>query len=206
MTESTPPGRYAKGVIKREAILDAALAVFGQLGFEGATLREIARKCGVSHQSLMHYFPTKQELLIAVLRRRDERLRRHFDDPSGMAVGELISLAEYNADVPGHIELFSIAAAEATAADHPGHDYYTQFYEKIVSSTTTFLTKAQKRGMLKPGVSPEDAARILLALVDGLQLQWLYDRDSVKVAAIIRSVVEGLLTVSLDELDALAPE
>lgn len=206
MTESTPPGRYAKGVIKREAILDAALAVFGQLGFEGATLREIARKCGVSHQSLMHYFPTKQELLIAVLRRRDERLRRHFDDPSGMAVGELISLAEYNADVPGHIELFSIAAAEATAADHPGHDYYTQFYEKIVSSTTTFLTKAQKRGMLKPGVSPEDAARILLALVDGLQLQWLYDRDSVKVAAIIRSVVESLLTVSLDELDALAPE
>ena len=36
--------------------------------------------------------------------------------------------------------------------------------------------------MLKPGVSPEVAARVLLALVDGLQLQWLYERDSVKVA------------------------
>ena len=62
-----PQGRYAKGVIKREAILDAALEVFSQVGFQGSTLREIARKCGVSHQSLMHYFPSKQELPIAAV-------------------------------------------------------------------------------------------------------------------------------------------
>ena len=109
-----------QGVIKREAILDAALEVFSQVGFQGSTLREIARKCGVSHQSLMHYFPSKQELLIAVLHRRDERLRRHFREPTGMAVEELISLAEYNASAPGHIELFSTAAAEATAAEPSG--------------------------------------------------------------------------------------
>jgi AcrR family transcriptional regulator len=203
---AVPQGRYAKGVVKRQAILDAALQVFSQVGFQGSTLREIARKCGVSHQSLMHYFPTKQELLIAVLHRRDERLRRHFDDPSGMAVGELISLAEYNASAPGHIELFSAAAAEATVADHPGHEYYTEFYRGLVDSMTVYLTIAEEHGMLKPGISPKDAARVLLALVDGLQLQWLYDRDSVKVAAIIRTVFEGLLTVSLDELGKLKKE
>ena len=43
----------------------------------------------------------------------------------------------------------------------------------------------------------------MLALVDGLQLQWLYDRDSVKVAATVRKVFEGLLTVSLEELNKL---
>lgn len=203
---AVPQGRYAKGVIKREAILDAALEVFSQVGFQGSTLREIARNCGVSHQSLMHYFPTKQELLIAVLHRRDERLRRHFDDPSGMAVGELIALAEYNATAPGHIELFSAAAAEATAADHPGHEYYTEFYRGLVASMTAFLTIAEEHGMLKPGITPEDAARVLLALVDGLQLQWLYDRDAVKVAALIRTVFEGLLTVTLDELGKLKKE
>jgi AcrR family transcriptional regulator len=201
-----PQGRYAKGVIKREAILDAALEVFSQVGFQGSTLREIARKCGVSHQSLMHYFPSKQELLIAVLHRRDERLRRHFADPSGLAVGELIALAEYNASAPGHIELFSAAAAEATAADHPGHEYYAQFYRSLVSSMTVYLTIADEHGMLRPGISPEIAARVLLALVDGLQLQWLYERDSVKVADIIRNVFEGLLTVSLDELEKLKKE
>ena len=205
-SDAVPPGRYAKGVIKREAILDAALGVFGQVGFEGATLREIARQVGVSHQSLMHYFPTKQDLLIAVLRRRDERLRRHFNDPAGMAVAELISLAEYNAGVPGHIELFSIAAAEATAPNHPGHEYYTQFYENIVGSTATFLRAAQRKGMLKPGVEPEAAARIVLALVDGLQLQWLYDPESVEVAPLVRSVLESLLTVDLEELNKLGNE
>jgi AcrR family transcriptional regulator len=201
-----PQGRYAKGVIKREAILDAALVVFSQVGFQGSTLREIARECGVSHQSLMHYFPSKQELLIAVLHRRDERLRRHFREPTGMAVEELISLAEYNASAPGHIELFSAAAAEATAADHPGHEYYTEFYHELVGSMTTYLGLAEERGMLKPGISPEEAARVVLALVDGLQLQWLYDRDSVKVAATVRKVFEGLLTVSLEELDKLKKE
>lgn len=200
MTHAETPGRYAKGVLKREAILDAALAVFSQVGFQGSSLREIARKCGVSHQSLMHYFPTKQELLIQVLHRRDERLRRHFDDPAGMAVDELISLAEYNASAPGHIELFSMAAAEATASDHPGHGYYADFYEHIVSSTSRFLTVADERGMLRPGVTPETASRILLALVDGLQLQWLYDRDSVDVPAVIRVAMNGLLLVSVDEL------
>jgi hypothetical protein len=39
-----------------------------------------------------------------------------------------------------------------------------------------------------------------------LQLQWLYERDSVKVADIIRDVFGGLLTVSLDELEKLKKE
>lgn len=203
MTHSESQGRYAKGLVKREAILDAALTVFSQVGFQGSSLREIAKKCGVSHQSLMHYFPTKQELLISVLQRRDERLRKHFDDPSGMSVDELISLAEYNATAPGHIELFSMAAAEATSLDHPGHSYYAHFYKQIVSSTARFLAIAERNGMLRPGVTPETASRILLALVDGLQLQWLYDRDSVDVPAIIRVAMDGLLTVNVDELNVV---
>lgn len=206
MTQTDVRGRYAKGVVKREEILDAALSVFSQVGFQGSSLREIARKCGVSHQSLMHYFPTKQELLIEVLHRRDERLRTHFDDPAGMAVDELVSLAEYNASVPGHIELYSMAAAEAAASDHPGHGYYTEFYEQIVSSTARFLTLAEERGMLRPGVTPETASRILLALVDGLQLQWLYDRGSVDVPAVIRVAMSGILTVDLDELKRISEE
>ncbi|MEO6826465.1 MAG: TetR/AcrR family transcriptional regulator [Microbacteriaceae bacterium] len=206
MRQPDTRGRYAKGVLKREAILDAALALFSQVGFQGASLREIARKCGVSHQSLMHYFPTKQELLMQVLHRRDQRLAKHFDDPAGMAVRELVSLAEYNASAPGHIELFSTAAAEATALDHPGHDYYAGFYANIVAATARYLTVLDERGVLRPGITPQVAARILLALVDGLQLQWLYDRDAVDVPAVIRQAMNGLLTVDIDDLDAIGRE
>jgi AcrR family transcriptional regulator len=197
------PGHYAKGLAKREAILDAALQVFGQSGFHGSSLREIARQCGVSHQSLMHYFPTKEELLLAVLRRRDERLRRHFDDAGGMRLGELVELAEDNVEVPGVIQLFNTASAESTSSDHPAHDYYADFYRRIVASTTAYLSTAAANGLLSPGYTPEIAARIVLAVQDGLQLQWLYDRDSVQVAEAMRLVIASIVTVPLEQLDTL---
>jgi AcrR family transcriptional regulator len=200
------PGRYRKGIAKREAILDAALPVFGKVGFHGATLREIARQCGVSHQSLMHYFPTKDELLMAVLRRRDERLRRHFDDDGGMRVDELVALAEYNVDVPVVISLFITASAEATSPDHPAHHYYADYYERIVSSTSAYLGLAQARGWLRDGYTAESAARVVLAVQDGLQLQWLYERDAVDVPALMRLVIGSVLTVPTSELDAAVRE
>ncbi|GAA4266579.1 TetR/AcrR family transcriptional regulator [Frondihabitans peucedani] len=204
--KSGTPGHYAKGLAKREAILDAALPVFGQAGFHGASLREIARQCGVSHQSLMHYFPTKDELLLAVLRRRDERLRRHFDDAGGMRLDELVDLAEDNVDVPGVIQLFNTASAESTSPGHPAHDYYADFYERIVASTTTYLRAAESHGLLAPGFTAETAARVVLSVQDGLQLQWLYDRDRVHVADLMRLVIGTVITVPLAELDALAAE
>ncbi|NII51672.1 TetR/AcrR family transcriptional regulator [Frigoribacterium endophyticum] len=196
------PGRYRKGIAKREAILDAALPVFGKVGFHGASLREVARQCGVSHQSLMHYFPTKDALLMAVLRRRDERLRQHFDDVGGMRLAELVELAEYNVDVPAVISLFITASAEATSSDHPAHDYYADHYDRIVSSTSAYLGVAERRGWLRDGFTAETAARVVLAVQDGLQLQWLYRRDEVHVAETMRLVVATVLTVPTDELDA----
>ncbi|GAA4672892.1 TetR/AcrR family transcriptional regulator [Frondihabitans cladoniiphilus] len=196
-------GHYAKGLAKREAILDAALPVFGSAGFHGASLREIARQCGVSHQSLMHYFPTKDELLLAVLRRRDERLRRHFDDDGGMRVAELVDLAEDNVGMPGVIQLFNTASAEATSPEHPAHDYYADLYEKIVASTSRYLAVAASHGLLAPGYTAETAARVVLAVQDGLQLQWLYAPDSVHVAELMRLVIASVVSVPLERLDEL---
>jgi len=196
-----PPGRYRKGVAKREAILEAALPVFGKVGFHGASLREIARSCGVSHQSLMHYFATKDELLMAVLRRRDERLRQHFDDEGGMRLAELVALAEYNVDVPAVISLFITASAEATSSDHPAHDYYADHYDRIIGSTSAYLAVAEARGWLRDGFTAESAARVVLAVQDGLQLQWLYRRDEVQVADLMRLVIGTVVTVPTEQLD-----
>lgn len=191
-------GSSAKGAAKREAILDAALAVFGEVGLHGASLREIAGRVGVSHQSLMHYFPTKNELLMSVLRRRDERLRRHFADDGGMAIGELISLAEDNRGMPGVIELYNMASAEATNAEHPAHAYYAEFYESIIASSARYLQAAADRGALRAGWTPETAARAILGMMDGLQLQWLYDKDDVRVAETMRLLVSSLISEPID--------
>jgi len=194
-------GRSPKGAVKREAILDAALAVFGEVGFHGATLREIASRVDVSHQSLMHYFSTKDELLMAVLRRRDERLRQHFSDDGGMALDELLSLAEDNAGSPGVIELYIVASAEATNEEHPAHAYYTEFYESIVASNSLYLRRAADRGALREGWTPETAARAILGMMDGLQLQWLYDPENVHVAETLKLLVRSIIMDPEGEAD-----
>ena len=199
-TVAASTGRSPKGAAKREAILDAALAVFGEVGLHGASLREIASRVGVSHQSLMHYFPTKNELLMAVLRRRDERLRRHFDDSPGMSIGELITLAEDNERMPGVIELYNMASAEATNDEHPAHDYYAEFYQSIIASTARFLQRAEDQGVLREGWTPQSAARAILGMMDGLQLQWLYDREEVNVAGTLKMLVSSMISIPLDEL------
>jgi len=198
---STPTGRTMKGAAKREAILDAALEVFGEVGLHGASLREIAGRVGVSHQSLMHYFPTKNALLMAVLRRRDERLRSHFDDAQGMSISELVSLATDNVRSPGVIELYNMASAEATNPEHPAHAYYAEFYESIIASSARYLQRAADRGVLRDGWAPDTAARAILGMMDGLQLQWLYDRDNVHVADTLRLLISVLISVPLEELD-----
>lgn len=193
-------GRSPKGAAKREAILDAALAVFGEVGLHGASLREIAGRVGVSHQSLMHYFHTKNELLMAVLRRRDERLRRHFTDEGGMSIGELISVAEDNVKIPGLIELYNMASAEATNSYHPAHLYYAEFYESLIDSMAVYLSRAEERGALREGWTARTAAQAILGMMDGLQLQWLYNRDDVDVAEAMDLLVRALISVPLDDL------
>jgi TetR/AcrR family transcriptional regulator len=51
----------------REVILDAALEVFSQQGFRGATLDQIAEVAGLSKPNLLYYFPSKEEVHKALL-------------------------------------------------------------------------------------------------------------------------------------------
>ncbi|MBB4125584.1 AcrR family transcriptional regulator [Xanthomonas translucens] len=51
---------------KREAIVEAAAAVFLEAGFEGASMTQIATRAGTSKRTLYGYFPSKEELFVAV--------------------------------------------------------------------------------------------------------------------------------------------
>ena len=65
-------GPYAKGIERRRDILDAALRVIAAEGYAGATVAAIADAVQMSPNGLLHYFASKDELLVAALRRRDE--------------------------------------------------------------------------------------------------------------------------------------
>ncbi|WP_342147958.1 HTH-type transcriptional regulator RutR [Methylorubrum sp. SB2] len=67
----TAPARRQRrdGALRRAAVLDAGLAVFSTVGLHGASLDQIAERAGLSKTNLLYYFPSKEELYVAVLRR-----------------------------------------------------------------------------------------------------------------------------------------
>ena len=58
----------------KAAILNAALAAFGETGFNGASMRDIARGAGTSLSNLYNYFPSKSHLLAELLQRANDEL------------------------------------------------------------------------------------------------------------------------------------
>ena len=195
-----PRGPYAKSEQTRKAILDSALMVFAQSGYRSGSLRDVAEQVGMSEAGLLHHFTSKKALLAAVLARRDEQTRERFDlDPQhGRSVlHSAVDLVEYNASTPGVVELYCTLSAEATSPDHPAHQYFADRYVVATGVFRECFEFLRSRGELREGVDPASAARTTIALMDGLQIQWLLDRDSVDMAADLRAhlgffVVGGL--------------
>ncbi|GAA1282617.1 TetR family transcriptional regulator [Planotetraspora silvatica] len=191
---------YEKGRAKRREIIDRAVTLFGEAGYRGASLREIAARCGISHPGLLHHFPTKESLLLAVLEHRDEVDGKwlSIDGATGMeSLRRLVGLVSLNAARRGIVELFAVLSAEATSATHPAHDYFVERYRTSVDTFEQAYTRARDEGILRPGIDPGTAGRQLVALMDGLQVQWLLDDCVTDMAGIVRAHVQGQLTVPL---------
>jgi TetR/AcrR family transcriptional regulator len=85
----------------RELILDAALEVFSQHGFRGATLDQIAEGAGLSKPNLLYYFPSKEEvhkaLLTGLLDTWLDPLRAM--DPGGVPLAEIMAYVRRKLDL-----------------------------------------------------------------------------------------------------------
>jgi AcrR family transcriptional regulator len=194
-------GGYLKGRIRREDIITTAVAVYAEAGYHGSSLREIARRVGITHAGLLYYFPTKEALLAAVLERRDaeDTERERLAVPPGReALARLVALAEHNVRHPGIVDVYARLAAEAVAADHPAHDYFERHYRMARDHAAASLRVLADRGELRDGVDPGFAALNLVALMDGLQVQWLSNAAAVDLVGALRFYLRDLLTVPLD--------
>ncbi|WP_420110499.1 TetR/AcrR family transcriptional regulator [Pseudactinotalea sp.] len=184
----------------RRRILDAALEVFAQSGYRSGSLREIATRVGMSEAGLLHHFPSKIELLREVLAHRDVRADRIVDrggDDGLATLAGVIELARLNATEPGAVEIYCVLSAEATTPDHPAHEFFVERYASLRASMTTTFERLQADGRLREGVDPRKAAVRLLAIWDGLQVQWLLDRESLDMADEIADHLHRILTVRL---------
>lgn len=164
--------RSPKGVAQRARILDTAFSVLVEHGYERTSLQRIARAAGVTTSGVMHYFASKAELFTEVLkyRRRDWDERR----PAGDAIVNYVEASADNADRDGLVRLFHHLAVDGTDAPGPVRSFFTDHYEQAVRRLSRSIR--ERRPDLDER-SVRSRARAVVALSDGLQLQWLYDRD-----------------------------
>jgi AcrR family transcriptional regulator len=188
-----PPGRYAKGVKRREQIIQAATRVFCEEGFQGATFKRVAELVGLREASLFYYFPGKQDLLGAVLARQDDigGNRGNSSGGPGLELPRLVSIAARNTKTPGLAALLSVATAAANPPCHAAHGFFRDRYEALTAALREDLEHRQLKGEIRNDVSAATIARLLIAALEGLQLQWLYDKN-VNVEAALEDLIQGL--------------
>ncbi|MBO0867567.1 MAG: TetR/AcrR family transcriptional regulator [Micromonosporaceae bacterium] len=174
---------------RREEILQAALRVFAERGYRGASLAAVAERVGLTQQGVLHYFPSKERLLVEVLRLRDQLDRVRFaggelgDAPPSRRLAELVS---YNATRPGIVQSFTVLAAESVTEQHPARPFFTQRYASLRRELAASLD-GELAGRLPPGLSSPAAAALLIAVMDGLQTQWLLAPEEVDMPALFGS-------------------
>jgi len=122
----------------------------------------------------LHYFPSKQELLAAVLQRRDMSLTPWFEKTwaeTGDFCKSVHEMMAHGMDAPYEMQLFVTMSAESTDPKHPSHGYFQERYRISRMHFTAAVEQAKERGEIVPSAS----GPLLIAVFDGLQIQWLID-------------------------------
>jgi AcrR family transcriptional regulator len=166
-------------VVRRQQIVDEAIRVIGQHGFNGFTIQRLAAQCGLSNAGLLHYFGSKDALLIALLdeieRQETEILAplvataRMVGDGSATALAArmqaLRTIVARFAERPEVGRFTTTLQSEALDATHPAHIWFRERQQAALK-----LFEDMVEGFVP---QPHATAQLLFALMNGLELIWL---------------------------------
>ncbi|MBE1531212.1 TetR/AcrR family transcriptional regulator [Actinomadura algeriensis] len=192
-----------KGERTRATILDAATELFSRSGFHAVSLRDIAAHAGLTHAGLLHHFPGKEDVLIKVLGRRDRAdaallWAPDADERPEALLDATVRIVHRNMATPGMVGLYVKISGEAADPGHPAHAYFVQRYRVLREA----LTKAFSELFARHDPALHHDAGIVagqfLALMDGLQTQWLLEPEAVDMHASVVAFLRQLgLTLEL---------
>jgi AcrR family transcriptional regulator len=194
----------ARGVRRRAEIIAAARSAFAADGYRGSTMAAIATRAGVTHAGLLYHFATKEDLLEAVLTDESGRQTELLgaaevtdpggDDAAGDALDRLRALVVRNEAEPEWARLFSMLLGEAVSPDHPVRARMAERYDTVSAGLAERL---RALGGDVPAAERESIARLLLAVMDGLQYQSLtgsavdVDREFGRMVDLVRARLDS---------------
>lgn len=168
----------AKGLARKGTIIDIATRFLARNGSRGTSLGEIAAEAGVSQAGLLYHYPTKEELLNAVLDRRDEAEDARLwqtPDPGLEIINILARNVTRWAKHPDMVGMHTVLVAENVGGDGVLHPRLISRYRMTVDRIRATLAAAQDRGEIRTDVDPRLKAIEIVAFINGLETAWLLD-------------------------------
>lgn len=175
---TTPTRKRVRGnpVERREQILDEAMRLIGERGYYGFSIRELAQRCQLTDPGLLHYFGSKEKLLIALLEDRDRkggeavRAMTGFGPVADQLTFEQLraiyrAILRRNIAQPELMRFYATLRAEAMNTDHPAHDFFKKRHAVVVGNFARPLAE------LVP--SPQSTALLLQSMMRGLEMEWM---------------------------------
>ncbi len=183
----------AEAEATREAMLDAAEAVFLEQGVSGATLEQIARRAGLTRGAFYWHFKNKAELLLAMRQRVDDPMWEWFgqrreelsDDPIGlMQEGCRRVLCRMQSDARyRNVHAIFLTRCEMTDATLSEYGRIFESEDEHFDVIEADFDRARALGQVRSDVSPRVAALGLYSLMQGICLGWLRSTERFDITA-----------------------
>src|SRR5258707_932544 len=142
----------------RDRVLQVAQALFAERGYRGTSLRDIAKRIGIKAPSLLHHFPSKQQLYLAVLDKMFESLEDAANAIAGgkgsrqermrQAVGNAIDF------IASHSDFVRIMWKEMADESGIGRQVLKRRVPPLFSTAVNFIFRGQREGEFRSEVDP----------------------------------------------------
>ena len=174
----TAPARRGRPGHSLDTLLDTAVALFNERGYEATSMDELAARLGVTKSAIYHHVPSKVELLRLALDRALDGLFAVTEEPaatSGPAIGRLEHvvrgsvrvLTEQLPFVTLLLRLRGNSEVERTAL------HRRREFDRVV---TGLVSAAEQEGDVRPDVDPAVTSRLLFGTVNSLTEWYRPDR------------------------------
>lgn len=210
-TEKPAPGpslREEKKRRSRRAIIRAARALIADRGYQQTTMREVAAAAGISYQTLYNYFPTKAQILMAVLMEQMQDASEQCGAVVQAYQGGLLEVLDamlalcLESFTAGDRRLWKIVLVEMLADDDQGGRIYTLVDTLFRDTIRALLLRARGLNELEPATPLEQMTATLFNLADYAVLRFLLVPEATpesiltELGAELRLVVSPYLTPS----------
>ncbi len=198
-----------KGKTKKDRIMEAALRIFAQKGFQDATIAEISKKAGVSEATVYEKFGTKEDLLFAIPEKVTVETISQMEKVLPYIKGVE---AKIRAILHGYIEIYgenpdysALVLLQLTPNKRFRQTNAHATIRKAAHMLLDCIREGIADGTFKPDTNPYLIRSMLLGTIEHLFIQWHLQEKSAKEPNIIE-LLDPFMEIILDGIRARKEE